>query len=258
MKKFKYLKISKTKKLRFIDNYYKNKLYIVFLPGFMSDIDGKKPRIFKKYAIKNKLGFLAIDYSGHGKSSGKFTKGNITAWSNDAKNSIKRIVKKNKFILIGSSMGAWISLNQFKYFENQILGFVGIGSAPEFLERLMWKKFTKKMKKEIKTKGIIIIKHGRSSFRNKLNEYPITFQLIKDGRKNKILYKKLRSKIKVTMVHGGKDEVVPVSFSRKVLAIFPNAQKKFVEIKNGDHSLSSKIHLKRIIKELNSIVENIV
>ena len=63
-------------------------------------------------------------------------------------------------------MGAWISLNQFKYFKKQILGFVGIGSAPEFLERLMWKKFTKKMKKEIKTKGIIIIKHGRSSFRN--------------------------------------------------------------------------------------------
>ena len=62
MKKFKYLKISKTKKLRFIDNYYKNKLYIVFLPGFMSDIDGKKPRTFKKYAIKNKLGFLAIEY----------------------------------------------------------------------------------------------------------------------------------------------------------------------------------------------------
>ena len=110
----------------------------------MSDIDGEKPQTFKKYAIKNKLGFLAIEYSGHGKSSGKFTEGNITKWSDDAKNSIKRIVKKNKFILVGSSMGAWISLNQFKYFKNQIAGFVGIGSAPEFLERLMWKKFPKK------------------------------------------------------------------------------------------------------------------
>ena len=144
MKKLKYLKISKTKKLRFIDNYYKKNLYIVFLPGFMYDIDGEKPQAFKKYAVKNKLGFLAIEYSGHGKSSGKFTKGNITKWSNDTKNSIKKIVKKNKFILVGSSMGAWISLNQFKYFENQIVGFVGIGSAPEFLERLMWKKFPKK------------------------------------------------------------------------------------------------------------------
>jgi pimeloyl-ACP methyl ester carboxylesterase len=251
MKKFKYLKISNTKKLRYIDNYFKKKLYIIFLPGFMSDIDGKKPQAFKQYAVKNKLGFLAIEYSGHGKSSGKFTKGNITIWSNDAKNSIKRIVKKNKFILIGSSMGAWISLNQFKYFENQILGFVGIGSAPEFLERLMWKKFPKKNKNEIITKGLSVIKNGKY-------EYPITAQLIKDGRKNKILSKKLRSKIKVTMVHGVKDEVVPVSFSRKVLTVFPNAKKKLVEIKNGDHSLSNKIHLNRIIKELNSIVKNIV
>ena len=251
MKKFKYLKISGTKKLRFIDNYYKNNLYIVFLPGFMSDIDGKKPQTLHRYAVKKKLGFLAIEYSGHGKSSGKFTKGNISGWSNDARLSIKKIVKKNKFILVGSSMGAWISLNQFKYFKSQILGLVGIGSAPEFLERLMWKKFPKKNKKEITTKGLSIIKNGQY-------EYPITYQLIKDGRKNKVLFKKLGSKIKVTMVHGGKDEVVPVSFSRKVLAVFPNAQKKMVVIKNGDHSLSNQVPLKRIIKELNNIVKYIV
>jgi uncharacterized protein len=251
MKKFKYLKISGTKKLRFIDNYYKNKLYIVFLPGFMSDIDGKKPQTLRRYAVKKKLGFLAIEYSGHGKSSGKFTKGNISGWSNDARLSIKKIVKKNKFILVGSSMGAWISLNQFKYFKSQILGFVGIGSAPEFLERLMWKKFPKKNKNEITTKGLSIIKNGQY-------EYPITYQLIKDGRKNKVLFKKLRSKIKITMIHGGKDEVVPVSFSRKVLAVFPNAQKKMVVIKNGDHSLSNRVPLKRIIKELNNIVKYIV
>jgi len=251
MKKFKYLKISKSKKLRYIDNYYKKKLYIIFLPGFMSDIDGKKPQAFKKYSVKNKLGFLAIEYSGHGKSSGEFTKGNISKWTIDAKNSIKKIVKKNKFILIGSSMGAWISLNQFKYFRNQILGFVGIGSAPEFLERLMWKKFPKKNKNEIITKGLSVIKNGQY-------EYPITYQLIKDGRKNKILSKKIRSKIKITMVHGSKDEVVPVSFSRKVLSLFTNAKKKLVVIKNGDHSLSNKNQLKRIIEELNSIVKDVI
>ena len=258
MKKFKYIKISKTKKLRYLDNYFKKNLYIIFLPGFMSDIDGEKPQAFKKYAIKNKLGFLAIEYSGHGKSSGEFTKGNISEWSNDAKNSIKKIVKKNKFILIGSSMGAWISLNQFKYFKNQIKGFLGIGSAPEFLERLMWKQFTKKTKKEIKQKGISIIKHGQSKFKQKEYEYPVTYQLIKDGRKNKILSKKITSVIPVTMVHGKKDELVPVSFSKKVLSIFTNAKKKIVIIKNGDHSLSNKNPLKKIIKELNEIVMNVV
>ena len=257
MKKFKYLKISKTKKLRYIDNYYKKNLYIIFLPGFMSDIDGKKPQAFKKYAVRNKLGFLTIEYSGHGKSSGKFTKGNISEWSNDTKNSIKKIVKKNKFILIGSSMGAWIALNQFKYFKNQIKGFVGIGSAPEFLERLMWKKFTKKIKEDIKQEGISIIKHRDSKFKQKQREYPVTYQLIQDGRKNKVLTKKINTKIYVTMVHGKNDEIVPVSFSRKVLSIFTGAKKKIVVIKNGDHSLSNKKNLSVLIRELDKIVSNI-
>ena len=57
MKKFKYQKISKTKKLRYIDNYYKKKLYIVFLPGFMSDLEGKKTQMIRRYAIKKKKCF---------------------------------------------------------------------------------------------------------------------------------------------------------------------------------------------------------
>ncbi len=258
MKKFKYLKISNTKKLRYLDNYFKKKLYIIFLPGFMSDIDGKKPLAFKKYAIKKKIGFLAIEYSGHGKSSGEFTEGNITKWTNDAKISIKKIVKRNKFILIGSSMGAWISLNQFKFYKNQILGFVGIGSAPEFLDRLMWKKFSKKIKKEIISKGISTITHGDTKYKKRQNQYPITHQLIKDGRKNKVLSRKIKSRIIVTMVHGENDEVVPISFSKKVISLFPFAKKRVIIIKNGDHSLSDRAPLKRIIRELDIIVKDVI
>ena len=107
----------------------------------------KNPKLFLNTAKINKLGFLALEYTGHGKSSGKFTNGNISKWSKEINTTIKKIVKANNFILVGSSMGAWLSLNQFKNFKNQIKGFLGIGSAPEFLENLMWKKFTKKMKK---------------------------------------------------------------------------------------------------------------
>ena len=251
MNKFKYLKISKNKKIRYLSNNIKNNTYIVFLHGFMSDIEGEKPGAIFKYAKKNKLGFLAIEYSGHGKSYGKFTTGNISKWSRDVKISIKKIVKKNNFILVGSSMGAWLAINQFKYFKKKIKGFLGIGSAPEFLENLMWKKFTKKMKNETIKKGIYYLKHGNY-------EYPIAHQLIKDGRKNKVLNKKINLKIDVTMIHGSKDEVVPKSYSRKVLNIFNKAKKKLVIIKNGDHSLSNKRCLKKIILELNKIVFDII
>jgi len=247
MTNFTHLKLTKSKRIRYLKLSQKNTSYIVFLHGFMSNLEGKKPKTFLDFAKKNKLGFLALEYSGHGKSSGKFINGNISKWTKETSQLIKKIVKKNKIILVGSSMGAWISLNQFKFFKEQIIGFLGIGSAPEFLDGLMWKKFSKKMKKEIKKNGIINLKHGDY-------EYPISLQLIKDGKNNKVLNKKIYQKLNVTMIHGDKDESVPVSYSRKVLKIFKKSRKKLIIVKNGDHSLSSSKWLKVLKKELKLII----
>jgi len=247
MNNFNYFKITKSKKIRYLKISKKKGTYIVFLHGFMSDLEGKKPRSFLNFSKKNDLGFLALEYSGHGKSSGKFTDGNISKWSKETSYLIKKIVKKNKIILIGSSMGAWIALNQILKFKKQVRGFIGIGSAPEFLENLMWKKFSNKMKKEIIQNGIINLKHGDY-------EYPISYQLIKDGRKNKILHKKIHHDLKVVMVHGTKDTSVPVIYSKKVLKMFKSNKKKLVIIKKGDHSLSSPKSLKILKKELNLVI----
>ena len=96
MTNFKYLKLSKTKKIRYIKLDQKNSVFIVFLHGFMSDLEGKKPKTFLNFAKKNKLSFLALEYSGHGKSSGNFINGNISKWSNETNLLIRKIVKKNK------------------------------------------------------------------------------------------------------------------------------------------------------------------
>ena len=106
------------------------------------------------------------------------------------------------------------------------------------------------MKQETIIKGIYNFKHGDY-------EYPITYQLIKDGRKNKVFQKRFRTKINVTMMHGKKDEIVPVVYSRKILRLFKKAKKRLIIIKNGDHSLSNKKNLKKITLELDKIVSNI-
>ena len=100
-------------------------------------------------------------------------------------------------------------------------------------------------------KGIYNLKYGNY-------EYPITYQLIKDGRKNKVFQKRFKSKINITMMHGKKDEIVPIIYSRKILRLFKKAKKKLIIIKNGDHSLSNKRNLKKIILELDKIVSNII
>ena len=247
MSKFKYLKISKSIKIRYLKNNFKKNPYVVFLHGFMSDLEGEKPKKLKKFCDKKRIGFLGIEYSGHGKSTGKFTSGNISKWSHQVKFTIKKIIKKNNFILVGSSMGSWISTKQFEYYKKQIKGFIGIGSAPEFLEKVMWKKFSKKMKKETIKNGVYNLKHGGF-------EYPITYQLIKDGRKNKVLNKKIYTKMPITLFHGSKDEAVPAVYSKKLIKIFKSAQKKVLIIKGGDHSLFSVKYQKKIINELQNII----
>ena len=115
----------------------------------------------------------------------------------------------------------------------------------------MWKKFNSKIKKEIMAKKIYHLEHGGFT-------YPLTKQLIFDGRKNKILNKKINTNVPITLFHCLKDDVVPLTFSKKILKIFKKSKKKLIKIKNGDHRLSKKSDLKKICKELEYIISNIL
>ena len=86
--------------------------------------------------------------------------------------------------------------------------------------------------------------------------YPLTKQLILDGRKNKVLNNKINLKIPIVLFHGLKDKVVPLKISKKILKICKKSNKKLIKIKNGDHSLSRKIDLKKICKELDLMICN--
>ena len=249
-KKSKYFSTSSKRKIKYLFLDQKSQITVVFFHGFMSDMKGDKPIAVQKFCKKKKLNFLKFEYSGHGKSKGKFTEGNISKWTNDAKDLIRsKTMRDENLIFIGSSMGSWIALNLLSKFKRKIIGFIGIASAPEFLEELMWKKFDTKTKKTIMDNKIYYLKHGNFT-------YPLTKQLILDGRKNKILNKKIKLKINIILFHGLKDEVVPLKMSKKILKIFDRSKKKLIKIKNGDHSLSRKSDLKKICKALNLIIPN--
>jgi len=218
-KRSKFFLTSNKRKIKYLFLNKNSQIIVVFFHGFMSDMVGKKPQAIQRFCRRNKIGFIKFEYSGHGKSSGKFIEGNISKWTNDAKQLIKSKSKGKKLFFIGSSMGSWIAMNLIPYFKNKVKGFVGIASAPEFLERLMWKKFNKKIKKKVMLEKIYYLEHGNYT-------YPITKQLIINGRKNKILYKTINKNISVTLFHGLKDEVVPLKISKLVLKICKNTKKK--------------------------------
>ena len=252
IKRFKFFISSNKKKIRYQLLNKEKDLFIIFFHGFMSNITGKKPSTFRKFCKKKKIGFLTFEYSGHGKSSGKFTEGNISRWSKDAKLLIKAKINSNKkLIFIGSSMGSWIALNLFKDFGKKINGFIGISSAPEFTEELLWKKFSKKIKRTILNNKIFYLDNDYDK------PYPITKNLIMNGRKNKLHKKIFNMKIPVILFHSLKDELVPLKFSKKVYKLFKTQNKKIIRIKDGNHSLSRKKDLKKICSELKKIVKNI-
>jgi len=250
-KRSKYFLTRSNIKIKYLLSKKNSEIAVVFFHGFMSDMTGKKPKIIQKFCNKNNLNFLKFEYSGHGRSTGKFTKGNISIWTSESRQLINSKLKKNKkLIFIGSSMGSWIALNLFSAFKKKLKGFIGIGSAPEFLENLMWKKFNKKIKKIILTKKIYNLQHSNYT-------YPITKQLIFDGRKNKVLNNKINLKIPVVLFHGKKDDSVPVLYSKKIIKSCKKSKKKLVIIKDGKHRLSRKSDLKKICSELKIMVKKL-
>ncbi len=247
MTKFNYIYFKKDKKLRILNSKFNSKLTVVFLHGLKSDMEGKKPLFLNRYCKKRKVNFLSLEYSGHGKSYGKFENGTISQWKNNVKFVIHKIIKKEKFLIVGSSLGTWLGLLQFQDFKKQIIGFIGIGSAPEFLDRLIWQKLKNKEKKLFLKKKFYILKSDDY-------EYKIKLALLKDGRKNKVLNKRINSKIPVFLIHGKKDDVVPIRLSKKIFNIFPKAKKKMEIVKGGDHSLARKGDLNKLAHLIDEII----
>ena len=230
----------------FINN--KSLTTIIFLHGLMSNIQSKKAKHLKKFANKNKINLLLFEYSGHGKSSGKFTDFSIKNWVNDSRSIIKKLIKKNKIVLVGSSMGAWIGLILIKYFYQRIKGYVGIASAPDFTEELIWKKLNISEKNNIKKNRIYKLKSNHNNF------YPITKKFIIDGKKNLILNKKIKCNFPVELLHGINDSSVPWFYSLKLLKTLISKKINLTIINDGDHSLSRTQDLKKLDLAIKNII----
>ncbi len=231
---------------KFINN--KSLTTIIFLHGLMSNIQSKKAKHLKKFVNKNKINLLLFEYSGHGKSSGKFTDFSIKNWVNDSRSIIKKLIKKNKIVLVGSSMGAWIGVILIKYFYKRIKGYVGIASAPDFTEELIWKKLNIFEKNNIKKNKIYKLKSNHNNF------YPITKKFIIDGKKNLILNKKIKCNFPVELLHGINDSSVPWFYSLKLLKTLISKKINLTIINDGDHSLSRTQDLKKLDLAIKNII----
>ncbi len=223
---------------------------IVFLGGFLSDMDGTKAVHLENWARSRRRAFLRFDYSGHGRSSGKFTDGCIGDWTDDAASAVSKLVD-GAAVLVGSSMGGWIALNlAIRLQERELIqGLVGIAAAPDFTEDSMWAGFSQAQRNALLERGQVALPNDYSD-----DPYVITHRLIEDGRDNLVLRKPLPVPYPVRLLHGTEDADVEISVSMRLLAHASGSDIRLTLVKGADHRFSTPECLKLIEASIEEVL----
>jgi pimeloyl-ACP methyl ester carboxylesterase len=221
---------------------------IVFLGGFRSDMNGAKATAIEAFCRQEGRRCLRFDYTGHGQSSGLFRESTLSHWKRDSLDIVSALTLKPS-ILVGSSMGAWLALLVALAKPAKVAGLVGIASAVDFTELLVWDKFTPEQKKEMKEEGGLLIPDCYGG-----EPYPITYKLIKDGRKHLLLGDVLDIRVPVRLIHGTEDKDVPWRMSHELMEHIASPDISLELIKGGDHRLSQPAQLTAITRAIGELL----
>lgn len=218
---------------------------VVFLGGFKSDMAGTKAVFLQDWARAEGRGFLRFDYSGHGESSGAFEDGCIGDWFEDACAAIGLI--EGPVVLVGSSMGGWISLLVARDMPQKVVGLVGIAAAPDFTEDGFWAGFDAAQKAELEREGRVALPSDYGE------PYIITERLIEEGRERLVLRTHLGLPFPVRLVQGTADTSVPVAWGTRLLEHIDSPDARLTLVKGADHSFSDAACLPVIVRAIEEV-----
>jgi pimeloyl-ACP methyl ester carboxylesterase len=213
---------------------------VVFLPGFRSDMEGSKALELEAHCAARGRAFLRFDYTGHGRSSGRFEEGCIGDWARDALAVVDRVTE-GPLVLVGSSMGGWIMLLVARARPERLHGLVGIAAAPDFTEDLIWTVMTEAQREQLRRDGV----HYEPSAYAEAPT-PITWKLVEDGKSHLVLRAPLAISCPVHLLHGQKDPDVPWQTALTLAAHLDGEDVTIELIKDGEHRLSRPQDLARI------------
>ncbi len=208
---------------------------IIFLGGFRSDMTGTKATHIRDFCQKNCYSFIRFDYFGHGMSSGDFKNGTISIWRDNVLSVIDHLTEKSeKIILIGSSLGGWLMLLCALQRKQKIHSLIGLASAPDFTENLIFNLLSPLQKNDLLIKGFIDLK---SDYDEK--PYYISKNLINDGRNNLVLTNsKIDISCPVYLICGKLDKDVPASISQEIYDKLTSSKKSLIIIDDADHRIA--------------------
>lgn len=206
---------------------------VVFLGGFKSDMQGTKALHLQAWAQARGRAFLRFDYSGHGDSSGVFEEGCIGDWAADARAAIAALTEGPQ-IIVGSSMGGWISLLVARAMPQRVAGLVTIAAAPDFTEDGFWAGFDASQR-------AALLRDGQVALPSEYDDQPyiITRRLIEDGRDHLVLRAPLDLPFPVRCLQGTADADVPVDWAMRLLEHAEAPDMRLTLVKGADHRFST-------------------
>lgn len=203
---------------------------VVFLGGFKSDMQGTKAVYLDDWARQSGRAFLRFDYSGHGESDGVFTQGAIGDWFEDACAVLRLLA--GPVVLVGSSMGGWISLQIARAMPERIAGLVTIAAAPDFTEDSMWAGFDAAQKEALTRDGQVALPSEYG------DPYIITKRLIDEGRNRLVLRDPLPLRFPVRFLQGTADADVDMAVALRLLDHATGDDMRLTLIDGADHRFS--------------------
>ncbi len=206
---------------------------VVFLGGFKSDMQGSKALCLEAWAQEQGRGFLRLDYSGHGQSSGDFEEGCIGDWAADAR-AVIEAQTEGPLILVGSSMGGWISLLLARAMPERLAGLVGIAAAPDFTARTWAEELTDAQRDQVTAEGRIEIPSDYAD-----QPYIFTRKLFEDGARQLVLQSPLSLPFPVRLLQGTADTDVPPSVALTLMNHAVSPDLRLTLVKGADHRFST-------------------
>ncbi|WP_284164032.1 alpha/beta hydrolase [Frigidibacter sp. SD6-1] len=224
---------------------------VVFLGGFVSDKEGTKAVALEAWARQRGRASLRFDYSGHGSSSGAFTDGCIGDWFEDARAALMELTQGPQ-VLVGSSMGGWISLLLARECPEKVAGLVTVAAAPDFTEDLTWAEFSEDQRRALMDEGRVVLPSDYAA-----EGYVITRRLIEDGRSRLVLRTPLDLPMPVRFLQGTADRDVPMAVALRLMDHVSGPDIRLTLVKGADHRFSTPDCLRLIERSVEKVIQRV-
>ena len=220
---------------------------LMFLPGYGSDMDGTKAVEIDRFAAAAGLGYLRFDYSGTGSSGGDFADGTLTRWLDEAVSAIDLLVD-GPVLLVGSSMGGWLALHAALKRPDRVIAIVGMAAAPDFTD---W-GYTPEQRQSL-------LETSRFETPNSDGGPPLVThaRFVESGAALRMLHSPILINCPVRLIHGDKDEEVPVGVAFKLLDSIHSGDVQLTLIKHGGHRLSQPHEIEALIRAIAVLAERL-